>query len=72
MDVVELTPHMSPACSFYDPAAFVEMMEPSIAIGLQDTGEVAQMLLRMYGIYSRNDTLSNLRVSDPPGFAWAT
>ena len=32
----------SPACGFHNPAAFVEMIEPSIAIGLQDTGKVAQ------------------------------
>jgi hypothetical protein len=44
MDVVELAPHMSPTCGFDDPAGFVEMMESSIGIGLQNPGEEAQML----------------------------
>jgi hypothetical protein len=46
------------ACGFDDPAAFVEMMESSIAIGLQDTGEVAQMLLGMF-------SLTIFRVGEP-------
>jgi hypothetical protein len=41
---------MSPACGFYDPAAFVEMMESSIGIGPQNTGEEAQMLLGMFSL----------------------
>jgi hypothetical protein len=37
---------MSPASGFDDPAAFVEMMESSIAISLQDTGEGTQVPTR--------------------------
>jgi hypothetical protein len=48
------------ACGFHDPAAFVEMMEPSIRIGLQDTGKMAQMLLRMF-------SLAIFRVGEPHG-----
>ena len=58
MDVVELAPYMSPAGGFYDPAAFVEMMESSIGVGLQNTGEDAQMLLGMF-------SLAILRVGEP-------
>src|ERR1700685_4639676 len=58
MDVVELAPYMSPAGGFYDPAAFVEMMESSIGIGLQNTGEEAQMLLGMF-------SLAILRIGGP-------
>ena len=60
MDVVQITPRMSPACAFPDPAAFVEMMEPSVGIGLQDTGKMAQMLLRMF-------SLAIFRVGEPHG-----
>ena len=48
VNVVEHAPYMSPACGFDDPAGFVEMMESSIGIGLQNTGEEAQMLLGMF------------------------
>src|ERR1700728_439820 len=58
MDVVELAPCMSPAGGFHDPAAFVEMMESSIGIGLQNTGEEAQMLLGMF-------SLAILRIGEP-------
>src|SRR5271169_6335003 len=58
MDVVDLAPYMSPAGGFYDPAAFVEMMESSIGIGLQNTGEVTQVLPGMF-------SLAILRVGEP-------
>src|SRR5271156_1151920 len=50
MDVIELSPCMSPACSFDDPAAFVEMMKSSIGIGLQNSGKGVQMLLGMFSL----------------------
>src|ERR1700733_6346782 len=61
MDVVELAPCMSPAGGFDDPAAFVEMMESSIGVGLQNTGEEAKMLLGMF-------SLAILRVGEPHGW----
>jgi hypothetical protein len=51
---------MSPARGFYDPAAFVEMMESSIAIGLEHAGEETQMLFGMF-------SLAILRVGEPHG-----
>jgi hypothetical protein len=36
------------AGGFDDLAPFVQVMEPCIGIGLQDAGELAQMLLRMF------------------------
>ncbi len=62
MDLVELAPCMSPAGGFNDPAAFVEMMESNIGIGLQNTGEEAQMLLGMF-------SFAILRVGDPYGWS---
>src|SRR5271163_5293566 len=50
MNVIKLAPCMSPACGFDDPAAFVEMMKPSIGIGLQNTCKGAQMLLGMFSL----------------------
>jgi hypothetical protein len=40
VNIVKLASDMCPARGFDDPAAFVEMMETSIAIGLQDACEV--------------------------------
>lgn len=36
MDVVEFAPDMCPARGFDDPAAFIQMVEASVSIGLQD------------------------------------
>src|ERR1700685_2438565 len=58
MNVVELAPYMSPACGFDDPAAFVEMVEPSIGVGLQNTGEGTQVLPGMF-------SLAILRIGEP-------
>jgi hypothetical protein len=33
---------------------------------------ILYITLKMYGIYSCNDTLSNLRIPEPPNFACAT
>ena len=53
------------ACGFDDPATFVEMMESSIGIGLQDPGEEAQMLLGMF-------SLAILRVGEPHSWRHVT
>jgi len=45
MDVEELASDVRRARGFDDPAAFVEMMETSATTGLQDAGELVQVLL---------------------------
>src|SRR5450631_1480967 len=65
MDVVELTPCVSPARGFDDLAAFVEMMKSSIGIGLQNTRKGVQMLPGMF-------SLAILCVGEPHGWRHIT
>ena len=43
MDIVERAPHVSPTCDIDDPAAFVDVMEASVAIFLQDAAKLTEM-----------------------------
>src|ERR1700694_4226448 len=47
LQVVELAPDMRPTCRFLHTAALIDLVETSIAIGLQNAGELREMLLRV-------------------------
>ena len=47
MNVKEFAPHMRPAAGFDDPAAGKQLIEPGIAVSVDDAAEVLQMRLRM-------------------------
>ncbi len=49
MDVVTFASGVRPH-GFDEPAAFVEMIETSVAIGLQNAGEAAQVLSGMLAL----------------------
>jgi hypothetical protein len=48
VDVKEFAPYMRPAAGFDDPAAGKQLVEPGIAVGVDDTAELLQMSLRMF------------------------
>src|SRR5271156_606069 len=58
IQIVKLTPHMSPTRGLKDPAAFVKPVEAGIAIGLQDATVVFEMIRRMLAFAIR-------RISEP-------
>jgi len=47
VNIEEFAPHMRPAAGLNDPAADEQLIEPGIAIGVNDAAEVPQMRLRM-------------------------
>ena len=53
MDVVELAPGMCPAGCLIYMVLPVQMMKAGIGIGLQGSGEVLQMLARMFALAIR-------------------
>lgn len=50
MDVVELTPAMSPTGYLVDSTIAIEMMESCVGIGLKRTAKAVQMLSRMFAL----------------------
>ena len=48
MDLVELTPGVSPAGGFGDAACVVEMMEASVGVSLESSSIVLQVLPGMF------------------------
>jgi hypothetical protein len=50
MNVVELSPRMSPASYLVDNTAIVKMMKAGVGVGLQSTLKVLQMLARMLAL----------------------
>ena len=47
MDVEELAPDMGPTGGFGDPVAGEQLVEPGIAVGMDDAGELLQVSSRM-------------------------
>jgi hypothetical protein len=60
LEVVKLAPDMRPARSLLDPATFIKVMEPSIAVGLEDAVEGAK-------VFPWTLALPVRRVSEPDG-----
>jgi hypothetical protein len=47
VDVKEFAAHMRPAAGLDDPAAGEQLIEPGVAVGVDDAAEVLQMRLRV-------------------------
>jgi hypothetical protein len=47
VDIKEFAPHMRPAGGLDNPIAGEQLIEPGVAIGVNDAAEVLQMRLRM-------------------------
>ena len=47
MDIKEFAPHMRPAAGLDNPTADEQLVEPGVAVGMDDATEVLQMRLRM-------------------------
>ena len=52
MDIEEFAPDMGPTGGFGDPVAGEQLVEPGIAVGMDDAAEVLQMRPRMFALRS--------------------
>jgi hypothetical protein len=48
VDIKEFAPHVRPAGGLDNPIADEQLIEPSVAIGVDDAAEVLQMGLRVF------------------------
>ncbi len=48
MDIKEFAPHVRPSGGLNNPIAHEQLIEPGIAVSVDDTAEVLQMRLRMF------------------------
>jgi hypothetical protein len=47
VNIKEFAPHLRPAAGLDNPAAGKQLIEPGIAVGMNDAAELLQMRLRM-------------------------